>query len=108
MIQSGVLLLLTAAALGGQDLKVTFDAKSLLVGGERLIWLSGGTHYARHEPEMWLPLLRQASLIDHTSPRRRRRPSLGSPRLIRRSMWLCVVGVGVAVRGVCACVPRHR
>lgn len=58
MLFTGVVVAL-ASLSGGGDLNVTYDSKSLLIGGERLLWLSGGIHYARHTPELWAPALQQ-------------------------------------------------
>ena len=39
--------------LGGKPYTVSYDARSLLVGGSRLLSLSGSFHYVRSTPRMW-------------------------------------------------------
>ena len=61
---SAALLLLAATTVGGvthpRTTNVTYDARSLLFNGERKLWVSGGMHYSRHQPELWAPALQQA------------------------------------------------
>ena len=39
---------------------VSYDARSLMFDGERRLWVSGGVHYARHQPSLWKSVLQQA------------------------------------------------
>ena len=45
--------LLTYDAVRGQAYNVSFDGRSLLLNGERTIFLSGAVHYPRVTPAMW-------------------------------------------------------
>ena len=41
-------------------LNVSYDGRSLILNGERKLWVSGGMHYSRHQPALWAPVLQQA------------------------------------------------
>jgi hypothetical protein len=45
---------------GPRALNVSYDARSLILNGERRLWVSGGMHYSRHQPQLWAPVLQQA------------------------------------------------
>jgi hypothetical protein len=45
---------------GPRALNVSYDARSLILNGERKLWMSGGMHYSRHQPQLWAPALQQA------------------------------------------------
>jgi hypothetical protein len=39
---------------------ISYDGRSLLLNGRRRLFVSGGVHYARHQPKLWRPVLEQA------------------------------------------------
>ncbi|CAI0556764.1 unnamed protein product [Linum tenue] len=47
----------SAAAAGGE---VTYDGRSLMIGGQRKMLFSGSIHYPRSTPEMWPSLISKA------------------------------------------------
>ena len=53
--------LMTYDAVRGQAYNVSFDGRSLLLNGERTIFLSGAVHYPRATPAMWPTLAGTAS-----------------------------------------------
>ena len=78
---------------------VTYDSRSLLINGTRLLWVSGGVHYARHSPHLWRSVLTQASrcLMPGSLDllRARTRPVAGDgvgPHVHARvCVWLCAL-----------------
>jgi hypothetical protein len=50
----------TPVLRGPRALNVSYDARSLILNGERRLWVSGGMHYSRHQPGLWEPVLQQA------------------------------------------------
>ena len=41
------------ATFRGQPYNVSYDARSLLVNGQRVFLIAGSTHYPRSTPDMW-------------------------------------------------------
>eukprot|EP00823_Brevimastigomonas_motovehiculus_P001192 TRINITY_DN11711_c0_g1_i1.p1 TRINITY_DN11711_c0_g1~~TRINITY_DN11711_c0_g1_i1.p1 ORF type:complete len:759 (+),score=144.26 TRINITY_DN11711_c0_g1_i1:32-2308(+) len=51
---------LTFDELGGQPFSVNYNARSLLINNEPVLFLSGSLHYPRSTPGMWDSLMQQA------------------------------------------------
>ncbi|KNA18058.1 hypothetical protein SOVF_073980 [Spinacia oleracea] len=64
-VMVGVLVMVINGSRGGSssdegDDEVTYDGRSLIVGGQRKILFSGSIHYPRSTPEMWPSLIAKA------------------------------------------------
>ncbi|XP_060176196.1 beta-galactosidase 13-like [Lycium barbarum] len=55
-----VLSLAVSCAFGEKTKGVTYDARSMIVNGERELLFSGSIHYPRMPPEMWPEIIRKA------------------------------------------------
>ncbi|KAM3344125.1 beta-galactosidase 13 isoform X1 [Capsicum galapagoense] len=55
-----LLSLLISCAVGEKTKGVTYDARSMIVNGERELLFSGSIHYPRMPPEMWPDIIRKA------------------------------------------------
>ncbi|XP_038887431.1 beta-galactosidase 13-like isoform X1 [Benincasa hispida] len=51
---------ITSHGYGGNNIGVTYDARSLIINGKRELLFSGSIHYPRSTPEMWPDILDKA------------------------------------------------
>lgn len=52
---------LSYSDFGGQPFKVTYDARSLMLNGQRSLFTSGSIHYVRSTPQQWPYILQRAA-----------------------------------------------
>nr|GMC87505.1 beta-galactosidase 13-like [Ipomoea batatas] len=55
-----VWMLVASTVVGNHGKKVTYDGRSLIIGGTREVFFSGSIHYPRMPPEMWPDILKKA------------------------------------------------
>ncbi|KMT13987.1 hypothetical protein BVRB_4g078180 [Beta vulgaris subsp. vulgaris] len=56
----GVMLMVIVGSKGSEEEEVTYDGRSLIIGGQRKLLFSGSIHYPRSTPEMWPSLIAKA------------------------------------------------
>ncbi|EFA76540.1 predicted protein [Heterostelium album PN500] len=54
-----VFMWLVVGFVGGIPHKITYDKRSLIIDGQRVLLISGSVHYPRSTPSMWRPILQQ-------------------------------------------------
>lgn len=60
LLSLALLSLMISCAFGEKPKGVTYDARSMIVNGERELLFSGSIHYPRMPPEMWPDIIRKA------------------------------------------------
>lgn len=56
----GVMVMVIVGSKGSEEGEVTYDGRSLIIGGQRKLLFSGSIHYPRSTPEMWPSLIAKA------------------------------------------------